>query len=782
MNLLNLLNITGSFFNEMPVIYVLIIIITGLVIWLIIENIKSRKSSFSLGISSSNKLSANLLNRLPLPTLYYDFSYQLQGMNNAAKKHFANMNINELINSKPFDEVFINKNLLNYLDEIIVNETPQHFPVYINHNNKIYHYDATIMISDDNKSLHKQLILILQSTTTLHEKIKNSENLVREKQEELTKIISSSKETEAQRAELEKAFKHSSKHHIQLQKALLENERQRKQLQEAVEVINKQKEELKHANEEIKHHSRMKEIFFANTSHEIRTPLNAIIGFTNLLLNMEPNSKQLAYLRNIKASGDNLLIVLNDILDFSKIEAGKLTFEKISFLLTEQIDLLINTMKVKADEGQLLIKYYVDPELPEVLIGDPTRLNQILMNLIGNAIKFTDPKGTIELRISKNKDIKSNVEIKFEVIDTGIGISKEKISRIFNSFTQAENETTRKYGGTGLGLAIVKQLVELQNGEIFVNSKEGKGSTFTFYLTFPVGRFSNVHKAAEHIEKQLANPESIFILIAEDNKINQQLAIDTIKSWENNINIDVAENGKLAIEMLENKRYHMVFMDIQMPEMDGIEATKHIRNKFPDDYKKLPIIAMTAHALKNERDHFIKAGIDDYISKPFAPEVLTQKISFYSSEKVQEKVKSGEPFQTLLETGDDSDKSDIEIISKSEHSEFKYLDLSYLEKLYKYDYKRIKKILLMYVESVQKEVNEVFESYQNEDFEKARAKAHALKPKMTYLGCNDLHENAKNIEQTIKQNGDIKPLIDDVNNLKEKWPLVEEEIKKFINN
>ena len=781
MKLYSLSSVAGSFFNEMPVIYILITIITGLVIWLIIENIKSRKSSFGLSISS-NKFSTNLLNRLPLPILYYDFSYQIQGMNNAAKKHFTNLNLNEKLNSNTFDQVFINKNLLNYLDEIIVNETPQHFPVYIRQDEKLFHYDATIMISDNSKSLNKQLILILQDTTTLHNRLKNIDSQLKDKQEEFTKIIAESKEAEEQRAELEKAFKHSSKHHIQLQKALLENERQRKQLQEAVEVINKQKEELKHANEEIKHHARMKEIFFANTSHEIRTPLNAIIGFTNLLLNMDPNKKQLAYLRNIKASGDNLLIVLNDILDFSKIEAGKLTFEKISFLLTEQIELLINTMKVKADEGKLHLEYFVDPELPEVLIGDPTRLNQILMNLIGNAIKFTDPEGIVKLRISKNKGNNNKVEVKFEVEDSGIGISKEKISRIFNSFTQAENETTRKYGGTGLGLAIVKQLVELQNGEIFVNSKEGEGSTFTFFLTFPVGRFSSVHKAAEHIEKQLSNPESVFILLAEDNKINQQLAIDTIKSWEQNVNIDIAENGKQAIELLQSKRYHMIFMDIQMPEMDGIEATKYIREQFADDYKSIPIIAMTAHALKNERDHFIKAGIDDYISKPFAPEVLTQKIIFYASEQVQEKVKKGEPFQTLLETGDDSEKSDIEIISNSDNNDFKYLDLSYLDKLYKGDIKRIKKILQMYIESVQNEVNEVVTSYENKEYEITRARAHALKPKMTYLGCNDLFENAKNIEQTIKQNGDIMLLTDDVINLKDKWPLIEEEIRIFINN
>ena len=778
---MNIRPVIASFLTDMPVIYILLAVITILVIWLIIENIRSRNTGFGLG-SSKASLNANVFEKLSFITLYYDFSYQLAGMNEVAQKHFTNLGLTDELNSKPLDQVFSNSNLLNYLDELIVKETPQKFQITIEAEKKIHYYDATLFTADDKKEISKKLILVLHETTNLNKRISQLKEHLQSKQEEYTQALTEQKNTEEQKVELEKAFKHSSKHHIQLQKALLENERQRKQLQEAVEVINKQKEELKNANEEIKHHARMKEIFFANTSHEIRTPLNAIIGFTNLLIQMGPNTKQLAYLRNIKASGDNLLIVLNDILDFSKIEAGKMTFENISFLLTEQIDYLINAMKVRADERNLELKHYIDPNLPEVLIGDPTRLNQILMNLIGNSVKFTESGGYVELRITEKKRTDRQVEMKFEVEDNGIGISKEKISRIFNSFTQAEDETTRKYGGTGLGLAIVKQLVELQNGEIFVSSEVGKGSVFTFYLPFAIGQFSSIRKQSAGVEKQVKEPESIYLLLAEDNKINRQLAIDTIRSWEDKINIDVAENGRQVIELMRKNRYHMIFMDIQMPEMDGIEATKYIRMDMPDNVKNIPIIAMTAHALKNERDHFIEVGMDDYISKPFAPEVLTQKIIFYASDEIQTKVKKGEKFKSILDKFD-SDESELKTYApKDENSTFQYIDMSYLEKIYKGDYKRIQKILKMYLSTVQAEIDEIAESYDQGNYEVTRAKSHALKPKMTYLGCKELFESAKNIEQTIKQNGDVKPLQNDVKLLVERWPGVEEEIKSIVNN
>jgi signal transduction histidine kinase/CheY-like chemotaxis protein/HPt (histidine-containing phosphotransfer) domain-containing protein len=736
MNILHISTILATVFNEMPLIYILMAIITALVVWLIIENINSRKNLLWYGEKPG------------------------------------------VINTKSVN----NKNLLNYLDELIVKEKPQDFELAIITNTVESHYKANMLISAGEKTHGKLIIIILHDINEL----KNANNRLKEElvenQKRLSQVALEAKASEEQKTELEKAFKHSSKHHIQLQKALLENERQRKQLQEAVELINIQKEELKQANEEIKHHARMKEIFFANTSHEIRTPLNAILGFTNLLIKMDPTKTQYNYLRNIKASGDNLLIVLNDILDFSKIEAGKMSFEQISFLVTEQMEFLFNTMKVKADEKSISIKQNISPEIPEVLIGDPTRLNQILINLIGNSIKFTDNGGIIELIISEKKRTGNQVQVKFEVKDNGIGIAKEKISTIFNSFTQAENETTRKYGGTGLGLAIVKQLIELQDGEIFVKSEVNKGSTFTFFLTFTVGNFSSIQKQASLTKNVIDNPDDIWLLIAEDNKINQQLAVDTIKSWEDSINIDIAGNGKEAVELIEKNNYHIVFMDIQMPEMDGIEATKYIRANLPNHKKQMPIIAMTAHALKNEKDLFIEIGMDDYISKPFAPEILTQKIAYYTQKDIQDTVKKGEKIKSIADILDKKQSELKTYAPQTKQGNFKYIDISYLEKIYKGDYKRIKKILQMYIDSVQTEVDEIDEAYKSRNYKVLQAKAHALKPKMTYLGCTDLFENAKKIEQTLKQNDDPKPLTGDVKNLTSTWPKVAEEINIFINS
>lgn len=770
----------SNLLDDMPVIYMLMIIITALVLWLIIENIKSRKSQI-WDQTKSAKIGVKTLEAIPLPCLYYDFSYQLAGMNETAMLHFKKNNTINQLETKTLDKAFDNKNLLNQLDEILVHEEIQQFELALPHSKGQNQYLASMLIAGGDKKNIKIIVLILQEITPFKNQIKELTQKFNDYQTKYSKLIGERNESEAQKADLEKAFKHSSKHHIQLQKALLENEKQRKQLQEAVEVINKQKEELKQANEEIKHHARMKEIFFANTSHEIRTPLNAIIGFTNLLIQMKPTDTQRNYLKNIKASGDNLLIVLNDILDFSKIEAGKMTFEQISFLITEQIEYLFNTMKVKADEKNIKLQQNIAPSLPEVLIGDPTRLNQILINLIGNAIKFTNTNGLIELIITEKKRTDSHVNIKFEVKDNGIGISQEKIGTIFNSFTQAENETTRKYGGTGLGLAIVKQLVELQNGEIFVKSQINKGSVFTFYLTFAIGHFSSIRKPNDIEDDHLENAQNIWLLIAEDNKINQQLAVDTIKNWKPNINIDIAQNGKEAIEKIEKNNYHIVFMDIQMPEMDGIEATRHIRTQLADSKKHIPIIAMTAHALKNERDHFIEVGMNDYISKPFAPEILIRKITFYSQQSIQESVKNGKSFSSI-QNSPDAEESTISQIQSNTTNNYEHLNLSYLEKIYNNDYIKIKKILQMYIDSVQNEIDDVQKAFENGDLQVTQAKAHALKPKMTYLGCTELFENSKNIEQTIKQNQDVKHLSIDIANLKEKWPLIEKEILHFINN
>jgi len=332
-----------------------------------------------------------------------------------------------------------------------------------------------------------------------------------------------------QNQELELAFKKSSHQHVKLQKALrMINEHkdslekafkksssQHVKLQKALRLINQQKAELEIANKEIKESSKLKEIFLANTSHEIRTPLNAIVGFTNLLLKTSTNPEQLKYVKNIKSSGDNLLIIINDILDFSKIEAGKLSFETIPFNIYELTEQLFETLRVKANQKGVLLESNIDAHLPDTLVGDPYRLNQILINLLGNSIKFTNKGGKISLGIEVTKKENNDLDIGFKVADTGIGISKEKLKTIFTSFTQAESNTTRKYGGTGLGLSIVKQLIELQNGKIEVDSELNKGTSFLFTLGFKIGSSDSLNNYKTDILDSESDNLDIKILLVE---------------------------------------------------------------------------------------------------------------------------------------------------------------------------------------------------------------------------------------------------------------------------
>jgi len=579
----------------------------------------------------------------------------------------------------------------------------------------------------------------------------NIENIINEKNN-LEEIVK----------DLEKAFKKSNKHHIQLQKALLENEIQRKKLQEAVDLINKQKDELEKANAEIKEHSRMKELFLANTSHEIRTPLNSIIGFSNLLLKEELSEKQLSYLKNIKASSDNLLVVLNDILDISKIEAGKMTFEKIAFSLPELIDLIISFIDIKTQEKNQKFDYYIGHDVPKILIGDPTRLYQILLNLLSNAIKFTPSNGNISCSIKKKTKSKNRINIEFEVSDTGIGISDEQLKIIFQAFTQAEYSTTRKFGGTGLGLSIVKNLVELQGGEIFVESEINKGTKFTFVLPFRVGgKSDNIKKEKSETTMQCHEFENIKILLVEDNPINQELTIDTIKSWNNNISIEKAENGIVAMELLKKNNYSLIFMDIQMPLMDGIETTRQIREGHIKGKENIPIIAMTAYALKDEKDKCFAVGMNDYLAKPFNPDDLFKKIKYYGSQQVQTLVKAGKYIQgySVLSTVQESSNSPISTtnfgLNNDENIDnqiFKNFSLEPLNKIYKGNENQLNKILRMYYETVGKEIEEMKNAFVSGDLKKTQIRAHSLKPKMAYLGRTDMQETAKDIEVSIKSN------------------------------
>ncbi len=374
--------------------------------------------------------------------------------------------------------------------------------------------------------------------------------------------------------------------------------------------------------------------FLSTMSHEIRTPMNAVLGFTTILL-QNAREDQIEHLKMIKYSGDNLLVLINDILDFSKIEAGKIDFEKVDFNIKELIYNIQGALLEKARKKGILLKVCLDDKLPEKLLGDPVRLGQILTNLASNAVKFTETgKVIISASVVSQINESKSVDIVFEVKDTGIGIAKDKQELIFESFTQASSETNRKYGGTGLGLAISKRLIELQGSSIQLNSKPGKGSRFSFHLNMDISApylvtpfYTDANESKElNIKKNTTR--GLRILIVDDNRINIILVKQFFKLW--NIESDKAENGLIALEKVKKTDYDLVLMDLQMPVMDGYDATRAIRKLKGNKYKKLPVIALTASAVGDVKAEVLKSGMNDYISKPFNPESLFNKIDFYT--------------------------------------------------------------------------------------------------------------------------------------------------------
>ena len=480
----------------------------------------------------------------------------------------------------------------------------------------------------------------------------------------------------------------------------------------------------------------LKQQFMANMSHEIRTPMNAIVGMSRLLLAKSPAQEQLKYLNAIQQSADNLLVIINDILDLSKIEAGKIIIERTDFTLRDMVNSVRDMLLLKAEEKNIEIRIAFDADVPARLQGDPTRINQVLINLAGNAVKFTE-KGYVEIKCTLNKKEGTKYFIQFDIIDTGIGIAPDYVDSIFESFTQAGSDVARKFGGTGLGLTISRQLVELMGGQISVQSRLQVGTTFTVILPLQEAEVQE-SKAQQYIltDEAMQQLNNLKVLLVEDNEFNRLVAEDTLKEILPGLSLQIAVNGEEAVYKVKNNSYDIVLMDIQMPVMDGVTATEKIRTTLPSPANQVKIIAMTANVLQEDVQHYLQVGMNAYVSKPFQINDLLLKMDTVLHAAPVENT-------TSFSTAEASP-----VIEKKEHILPAHVtDMHFLQQFTGGNTDKMRKYIGMFLENAPKLLATINRSLPEKDYSAIKIAAHSLKPQMSYMGIKEEDSHILLIEQ-----------------------------------
>jgi CheY-like chemotaxis protein len=484
---------------------------------------------------------------------------------------------------------------------------------------------------------------------------------------------------------------------------------------------------------------KMKEMFMANMSHEIRTPVTAISGFTEQLLHEPLNEKSLNTLKIIKSSSDHLVTIINAILDFSKLQDDKVALEKIHFPVKKILEDVYVLFERDAVKNRTELRYFLDPGCPEVLIGDPYRLKQILINLVSNSIKFTQD-GKIFYSIKCSFKEPGKVDLVIEVSDTGIGIDESKLQYIFEDFTQAEMSTARRYGGTGLGLSIVKKLVDLHDGSIECKSSRNQGTKITCKMTLGIG---DGKLLVQDTEPRLKVPEAIpglKILVVDDEEYNRLLFKTIMERW--GVDCHLAANGMEAIALVKAQKYDLLFMDIRMPGIDGLKVTDYIRNELGIDSTQMPVVCITAASEKDMRSKYAESGMDQFLSKPFTEAKLSEVIiSALGNKKTTGKVTDVKPEAQVLAINEKIDLTNLYHIAGG-------------------DRQFVKQMLVSFIETTEKGLNEIRESYFSGHWQTLADLSHKLLPPCRHLGATVLCTLLGEIEHKAGNNTDIEELIE----------------------